>query len=127
MMATTLSIANQKGGVGKTTLTFNLANALTKLGSRVLMIDNDPQGNLTSYSVSEDDPIQTIDEVYISKRSHVLDESSLLKISDQLSLLAGDPMLSGVEYYLMAKSEKEFILKRAISHLQEKFDFILID
>ncbi|MDZ4677144.1 MAG: ParA family protein [Oligoflexia bacterium] len=128
-MATIISVANQKGGVGKTTTAFNLAWALTELNSQVLLIDNDPQGNLTSYALSEDNPPQlTIDEIYVTRKSqNILDMSQLTKINENLFILAADSMLAGVEFYLVSRPDKEYILKRAISSVVEHFDYVIID
>lgn len=123
--AVILSIVNQKGGVGKTTLSFNLASALKKQGHKVLLIDNDPQGNLTSYADVE--PRLTIDEIYVSRRPQSLQKSDLTEIDSGLSILAADSMLAGVEYYLSTRIDKEFVLKNALQSLQNEFDFILID
>jgi chromosome partitioning protein len=127
-MAFILAIANQKGGVGKTTATYNLAAALAKKDQRVLMVDNDPQGNLTSYSVGEIDESQkTLDEVYLSKSSKPIVKEELLEVSKNIHLIPGDPMLSGVEYFLISRSERESILRSALKNLTSDFDFVLID
>lgn len=130
-MATVISIANQKGGVGKTTTAFNLGHAFCEQGFRVLLIDNDPQGNLTSYGVQKDqehwEPPFTIDEVYVSRRETLLEKENFIPLKENLDLLAADSMLSGAEYYLMAKGQKEFVLKKALSPLMDCYDYVVID
>lgn len=127
-MAHVISIANQKGGVGKTTTTFNLSSALNARGYKVAMIDNDPQGNLSSYATHEIPQEQiTIDEVYLAKRPLELTTTQLLEVREGLYLLPSSELLSGVELYLMAKAEREMVLKKALGELRKHFDFILID
>ncbi len=124
-MATTFSIVNQKGGVGKTTLTFNLGAALAKSGAKVLLIDNDPQGNLTSYTGV--DARFTVDEIYVSRKLPQLTTSDLDRVDEGLCIIGADSMLAGVEYYLATRDNKEFVLKNALHKLNEEFDYILID
>jgi chromosome partitioning protein len=127
-MGTVISIANQKGGVGKTTTAFNLGWALSALGSQVLLVDNDPQGNLTSYAMAGDDlGMTTIDEVYVNRRSRPLEVSQFLTVNENLRLLPADSMLAGVEYYLMSRPDKEYVLKNALAAALEKFHYIIID
>ena len=123
-----LSIANQKGGVGKTTTTMNVGAALAKLGARVLLVDNDPQANLTRY-LGVDEPARTIDELYLSKRplSQATLQEWLQPTDEGVSLIAGDRSLSGVEYALMTRPDRERILGRALQTLENQFDYILID
>lgn len=127
-MATVLSIANQKGGVGKTTVAFNLGRALARFQKKVLLIDNDPQGNLSRYVLADPDSIRgTLDEIYVDRRGKNLDDSYIIKVSETLSLVPADPMLAGVEYYLMSRPDKEYVLKKALSQVADHFDFVLID
>ncbi len=123
-----IAVTNQKGGVGKTTATFNVGAALSRMGKKVLYVDNDPQANLTSYCLSHLSEDQlTLDEVYLDRRNEKLQLCRLIQLSLNLYLLPTDSMLSGVEYYLMSRPEKERILRRKLKSLESEFDVILID
>lgn len=137
--AKVITVANQKGGVGKTTTTMNIGAALSKLGLRVLLIDSDPQANLTSYlgvapseDASSDDPhadVRTLDELYLSKRA-ITGEAALdfvAKSESGIDVIPSDGALSGVEFYLFSRSDKELVLSRFLDSLRERYDFILID
>jgi chromosome partitioning protein len=124
-MGKIISVVNQKGGVGKTTLSYNLSSALNKNGFKVLMIDNDPQANLTSYAQAQSQI--TIDEVYVSRRGINWDLKDLTFLSENFYILGADSMLAGVEYYLASRSDKEFVLKNSLLFLKDQVDFIIID
>jgi chromosome partitioning protein len=132
--AKVLTIANQKGGVGKTTTTMNLGVALARKGKRVLLIDGDPQANLSSYLgvIPGQDPylqLQTLDEVYLAKRPW--DETSLARViaktESGVDLIAADRALTGVEHFLFSRSDREVILSRFLEYVRPSYDFILID
>ena len=134
MRATIITVANQKGGVGKTTTTMNLGVALAKSGQRVLLIDGDPQGNLTSYlGVTPGEPpfesLHTLDEVYLAKRP--MDEAGrrrfITPTASGVDLIACDKALAGVEYYLFSRADREMVLARFCEALSSSYDFIFID
>lgn len=130
----TIVIANQKGGVGKTTTTMNLAAGLHLRGKRVLVIDSDPQANLTSYlgvdPGSESFPsLRTLDEMYLSKRELELSEKKnfIAQTESGIHLIPSDGALSGVEYYLFSRADKEGLLQEFLWDLTADYDFVLID
>ncbi len=125
-MGRIIAIANQKGGVGKTTSTINLSACLAELGNKVLIIDLDPQGNTTSGIGLEKDELEnTVYEL-------LLDECTVKKsISntqiDGLKIIPSNVNLSGAEIELLGIHEKEYLLKNAIDYIKDDFDFIIID
>ncbi len=125
-MGRIIAIANQKGGVGKTTSTINLSSCLAEAGKRVLTIDLDPQGNTTSgIGLEKDDLENTVYEL-------LLDECTVKACIyrtqiDSLDIIPSNVNLSGAEIELLGISEKEFILKNAIDYIKDDYDFIIID
>ncbi len=122
-----LAIANQKGGVGKTTTTMNLGHALARQGHQVLLIDSDPQGNLTRYLGAR--PKGFLDELYLSRKKPSRETLTPLlhRCTENLHLIGCDSNLAGVEYYLFSREERERVLSGWIDTLREEFDYILID
>jgi chromosome partitioning protein len=125
-MAEIIAIANQKGGVGKTTTAVNLAAALATLGHETLLIDSDPQGNATSglgFEKREFDPNLYDVLVDLLPLEKTIKASSLPK----LSVSGANSELAGAEIELVSALARESRLKGALSAVRSKFEFILID
>lgn len=129
-MARIIAIAMQKGGVGKTTTTVNLAAGLAALGRRVLAVDLDPQGNLTEHSGF--DPEQITPTIYDPLKAEVEGleadvRASIHPAEEGFDLLPSQPELSLVELSLMNVLSRERILSAVLEPVKPDYDFILID
>ncbi len=125
-MGRIIVIANQKGGVGKTTTTINLSASLAEAGKKVLVVDMDPQGNTSSGLGLEKDAVEnTAYELLLGECS--VKDAIQKDIYENLSIISANINLSGAEIELIEKEEKEFLLKKALQQVKSEYDFILID
>lgn len=125
-MGRVIAIANQKGGVGKSTTAINLSACLAEKGKRVLTIDMDPQGNTTSGLGMDKNAIEnTVYELLLGACG--LEECILKLDFENQFLIASNVNLSGAEIELIGVENKEYILKSAIDTVKEQYDFIIID
>lgn len=125
-MARVIAVANQKGGVGKTTTAVNLGACLASLGKRVLLIDIDPQGNTTSgIGINKADVRYDIYDVLINEESAA--EAILPTAVDELHILPATIQLAGAEIELVPTMSREVRLRQALQPLQKQYDYMLID
>lgn len=125
-MGRIIAVANQKGGVGKTTTVINLSACLAEAGKKVLTIDMDPQGNTTSGLGLEKNELEnTVYELMLGDCS--VNQSIRKTGIDNLSVIPSNVNLAGAEIELLDISDKEYILRNEIDYVKEDYDFLLID
>ena len=125
-----IAIANQKGGVAKTTTTINLGAGLMRSGKRVLLIDFDPQGDLTtSLGFNENNAkvtIKTLLEKTLNNEQ-IGDKEGVLKSKEGIEFIASNNELKALEDYFLSVNNREYVLNRYIQQVKDDYDYILID
>lgn len=124
-MSRIIAIANQKGGVGKTTTSINLSASLAEKGEKVLVIDADPQGNATSgFGIEKNELENTIYELILGECSI---NECIVAAMENISVVPSNVNLAAAEIELIGVERKEFILRNEVDYVKDKYDFIIID
>ena len=125
-MGRVVAVANQKGGVGKTTTAINLSACLAEKGQKVLAIDMDPQGNMSSgLGLDKDSIDRTVYDIIIGESN--VEEVLQKEVLENVDILPANIDLSAAEIELIGIDDKEYIIRNAIGAIKDQYDFIIID
>ncbi len=125
-MGRIIAIANQKGGVGKTTTAINLSACLAEAGQKVLVLDIDPQGNTTSgLGINKDEIENTIYQVILQEIE--IEDAICRQVFENLDIIPSNVNLAGAEIDLIDVEDREYILKNAILKVRDNYDYVILD